>query len=250
MQTGKWQIMSQLSDGEKMETTKTQIFIADVSALHEPRRLAAAMEAVSQERRQKAQRLKRPAAQALTVGAEILLIKALGQVYGIHGSLEIKAGADGKPWLINYPDILFNLSHSADYVVCALGSQPVGVDIQKMATPNLKLARRFFAPSEADWLFSLPAEKQSRGFYDLWALKEAYMKYTGKGFRLPLHAFQLDCHNEEAVNSETAIIIDGKSMPVVIKNYPILENYVLWGVSDTVDFQERIVSISLSGEMY
>jgi len=228
-----------------MEITKTQIFIADVHMLNEPRRLAAAMNEVSQARREKAERLKTASAKALTVGAEILLKKAVGQSCGIHGPLAIKAGVDGKPWLADYPEICFNLSHSGHHVVCGLGSQPVGVDIQKMERPNLKLARRFFAPSEADWLCALPAEQQTRGFYDLWALKEAYMKYTGKGFRLPLHAFQVDCRNEEPIMPGTVIILDGKSMPILIKNYPDLEGYVLWGVTDTIDFQEKIEWIGL-----
>jgi len=228
-----------------MESTITRVFIADVRILNDPRRLAVVIKAVSKQRREKAERLKTPDAKALAVGAEMLLKKAVEQVYGIYEPLEIKVGADGKPLLTDYPEIFFNLSHSGHYVVCGLGARPVGVDIQKMGHPNLKLARRFFAPSEADWLFSLPEKKQTRAFYDLWALKEAYMKYTGKGFRLPMHAFQIDCQKEESINSEMAILTDGKRMPVMTKNYPILENYVLWAVSEPSDFQEKIEWINL-----
>lgn len=228
-----------------METTKTRIFVADVHVLNEPQRLAVAIQEVSKERREKAERLKTPGAKALSVGAEMLLQHALDCVHGISGSLRIAPGEDGKPMLSDYPDIHYNLSHSGHYVVCGLGSQPVGVDIQKMERPNLKLARRFFASSEADWLWALPAGQQTRGFYDLWALKEAYMKYTGKGFGLPLHAFQVDCHHGEPINPGTAIILAGKSMPVMIKNYPDLEDYVLWAVTDTIGFQEKIEWIGL-----
>jgi len=228
-----------------MEVTKTRIFIADVRILNEPHRLATAMQVVSQARREKATRLKTPGAKALSVGAEMLLQQALECVHGISGTLRIAPGEDGKPMLSDYPDIHFNLSHSGHYVVCGLGFQPVGVDIQKMERPNLKLARRFFASSEADWLLALPVAKQARGFYDLWALKEAYMKYTGKGFKLPLHAFQVDCQNESAINPGALIVVDGNSMAVVIKNYPELENYVLWGVTDRIGFQEKLEWISL-----
>ncbi|MEO1815977.1 MAG: 4'-phosphopantetheinyl transferase superfamily protein [Acetobacterium sp.] len=228
-----------------MEATKTRIFIADVRVLNEPHRLAAAMQVVSRARREKAERLKTPEAKALSVGAEILLQQAVERVHGISGSLRIAPGEDGKPMLSDYPDIHFNLSHSGHYVVCGLGVQAVGVDIQKMERPNLKLARRFFASSEADWLWALPAEQQIRGFYDLWTLKEAYMKYTGKGFRLPLHSFHVDCHHGESINPGTAIILDEKSVPVVIKNYPDLEDYVIWSVTDTVGFQEKLEWISL-----
>ncbi|MDO9492449.1 4'-phosphopantetheinyl transferase superfamily protein [Acetobacterium sp.] len=228
-----------------MEIIKTRIFIADVCKLNEPCRLAAAMQEVSQARREKAARLKTAGAKALSVGAEMLLQQAVERIHGISGSLRMTQGEDGKPILSDYPDIHFNLSHSGHYVVCSLGSQPVGVDIQKMELPNLKLARRFFAQSEADWLFSLSAENQTQGFYDLWALKEAYMKYTGKGFNLPMHAFRVDCQNERPINPGTAIVADEKKIPVVIKNFPDLENYVLWSVTDTIDFQEKIEWIGL-----
>jgi len=228
-----------------METTKIRIFIADVSILNEPCQLAAAMQVVSQARREKAERLKTPGAKALAVGAEMLLKKAVEQVYGIDKPLAIKTGVAGKPWLTDYPEICFNLSHSGHYVVCGLGSRPVGVDIQRIEIPNLKLARRFFSQSEADWLCSLPAEKQTSGFYDLWALKEAYMKYTGKGFGLPMNGFQIDCHNEETINPGMAILADGKRVSVVIKDYPDLADYVLWGVTETIGFQEKIEWIRL-----
>ncbi|WP_303866340.1 4'-phosphopantetheinyl transferase superfamily protein [Acetobacterium wieringae] len=228
-----------------MENPKIRIFIADVRSLSKPNRLGAAMKAVSTERQKKAERLKAPAAKALSVGAEILLKKALAQSYDIDGPLVIETGASGKPWFADYPEICFNLSHSGDYVVCGLGSRPVGVDIQKMAQPKLRLAKRFFAPSETDWLIALPQEKQKQGFYDLWALKEAYMKYTGKGFNLPLHTFAIDCHQEVAINPETATISEGQKMPVVFKNYPELEGYVIWSVTDTVDFQECLEWVTL-----
>ncbi|WP_286806526.1 MULTISPECIES: 4'-phosphopantetheinyl transferase superfamily protein [unclassified Acetobacterium] len=228
-----------------MENQKNRIFIADVRSLSKPHRLAAALRAVSTERQKKARRLKTPAAKALSVGAEILLQKAVAQSYGIDGPLVLEAGASGKPWLVDYPQICFNLSHSGDYVVCGLGSRPVGVDIQKMAQPKLRLAKRFFAPSEVDWLLTLPQEEQQQGFYDLWALKEAYMKYTGKGFNLPLHTFAIDCHREAAITAATASISEGDRISVVIKNYPELEGYVIWAVTDTGAFQECLEWITL-----
>lgn len=37
----------------------------------------------------------------------------------------------GKPYLPDYSDVHFNISHSEKYVVCAVSDKPVGVDIQK-----------------------------------------------------------------------------------------------------------------------
>lgn len=228
-----------------MKTIETRMFIADVLPLTDPQKLEAAINGVSKKRQEKAARLKTLEAKALTVGAEMLLKKALSQVYGIDKPLEIKVDADGKPALTEYPEIFFNLSHSGHYVICGLGPRPVGVDIQKMAEPNLKLARRFFTAAEADWLLALPVEKQTRAFFNLWAIKEAYMKYTGKGFKLLMDAFKVTIQAELASIAGVAIDEKGKSLPVVVKNYSVLEDYVIWGVSDTIDFEEKIAWINL-----
>ncbi len=228
-----------------MENPKTRIFIADVRSLSKPYRLAAALKAVSTERQKKAQRLKTPAARARSVGAEVLLKKALAQSYGIQEPLVIKRGSDGKPWLADYPGIFFNLSHSGAYVVCGLGSDSIGVDIQKMSHPKLRLAKRFFAPSEADWLLALPKEQQQQAFYDLWALKEAYMKYTGKGFNLPMDAFTVKPDDPVSGLASPTIYQNERKISARIKSYSGLADYVIWAVTERGDFQEELVWIDL-----
>ena len=39
----------------------------------------------------------------------------------------------GKPYLSDYSDVHFNISHSGEYVVCSVSDKPVGVDIQKIS---------------------------------------------------------------------------------------------------------------------
>lgn len=86
---------------------------------------------------------------------------------------------NGKPYLVNYP-YYFNISHSGDYVVCALSEREVGVDLQIHRGANIgRLAGRFFAPAEADALGR--AADREAFFFRLWARKEAYGKLTGKG---------------------------------------------------------------------
>lgn len=36
----------------------------------------------------------------------------------------------GKPYLRLHPELSFNISHSGDWIACALGDAPVGLDIQ------------------------------------------------------------------------------------------------------------------------
>jgi 4'-phosphopantetheinyl transferase len=219
---------------------KTKIFIMDVSPLSDPVLLEYYLSDVSEDRQEKVKRLKTAKAKAMTTGAALLLRKALSQGYEINQPLTIVKGEYGKPEIRDYPEIHFNLSHSGDYAVCAVGSHPVGVDIQKMAEPNLKLAKRFFAQEESDWLFSLPADQQRQGFYDLWVIKESFMKYTGKGFGLPMRAFTAKISGDHPDDVEIKIVQDEKTESVVLKKYDCLDNYALWCCSDHNQFEENL----------
>ncbi|MDM0045305.1 4'-phosphopantetheinyl transferase superfamily protein [Variovorax dokdonensis] len=76
----------------------------------------------------------------------------------------------------------FNISHSGERVALALAECEVGIDIERRA-PDIDapaLARRFFAPAEAQWIES-GGPRISQRFGALWALKEACLKMQGAG---------------------------------------------------------------------
>ena len=96
----------------------------------------------------------------------------------------------GKPFLKKYPKAHFNISHSGDYVVVAFSDCPVGIDIEKNKGNRLKVAKRFFTQEELDDLFAFAKEEeQINYFYQLWTLKESYMKAVGKGMSMSLSSF-------------------------------------------------------------
>lgn len=96
--------------------------------------------------------------------------------------LEMYYGEKGKPYLRDYP-FYFNLSHSGNYVVCALSRQEVGVDIQQYRRTDIdRLADRFFSAEEKDTLKACHDRREREQlFYQLWTRKEAYGKLTGQG---------------------------------------------------------------------
>ena len=84
----------------------------------------------------------------------------------------------GKPYFPSCPQICFSVSHSGPYWACVVTDRPVGLDLQKHKGGRLEdIARRFFHPQEADWLETQPREC----FFDVWAAKESYVKWTGQG---------------------------------------------------------------------
>jgi 4'-phosphopantetheinyl transferase len=99
---------------------------------------------------------------------------------GIPAS-EIEFGycENGKPHLVD-SEVTFNVSHSADWVVLAMGcSRAIGVDIEriKRSMDVNAIARRYYSPQELEWLKA--SDDQPTAFFQLWARKEAYVKACG-----------------------------------------------------------------------
>lgn len=73
----------------------------------------------------------------------------------------------------------FNLSHSGDWVACAVGLDcQLGVDVEspRRRRSYRALAAEYFAESESRQLDGLPEEQCRQRFYELWTLKESYLK--------------------------------------------------------------------------
>jgi 4'-phosphopantetheinyl transferase len=96
-------------------------------------------------------------------------------------------------------NLFFNLSHSGDKVVMALAKQPdVGVDIEYSGKSRRvkKIASRYFSSIETSSLLALPKTQWLDRFYDLWTLKEAYIKACGMGLAIPLGDFSYSIEEE------------------------------------------------------
>ena len=115
---------------------------------------------------------------------------------------QFEAGEYGKPKLVEaqfkQTGIHFNLSHSGEYLyIGVLHSEQeysdilLGVDIERerAKTDIHGILNRYFSETEIKELLALPAEKQRQRFFDLWALKESYIKATGKGLATRLDSF-------------------------------------------------------------
>ena len=101
-------------------------------------------------------------------------------------SWTFSVGDCGKPDLSRDSrcNVTFNLSHTRGLVACAFGlALPIGIDAVR-TDPGFDcaaVASRYLASEELAHLHALPIEDQSDRFMELWALKEAYAKATGRG---------------------------------------------------------------------
>lgn len=103
----------------------------------------------------------------------------------------------GKPYLKNNNNFHFNISHSGDWIVCAIDEYPVGIDIELIQPINLSIAERFFSSEEYSYIISSPIDKQLSLFYDIWTLKECYIKMIGKGLSISLNSFSIKTEDEK-----------------------------------------------------
>lgn len=107
-------------------------------------------------------------------------------------------GIKGKPYLIDYPDFHFSLSHSGNVVALAVSDREIGLDVQEHITIKRDLAKRFFTEEEQELLSRQKDEDSYRQlFFMLWSIKESYIKYTGLGMSHGLDSFQIDFDKSE-----------------------------------------------------
>jgi 4'-phosphopantetheinyl transferase len=112
------------------------------------------------------------------------LRRILGTQTDLDGrALVILEGGGRKPELRDHPSLHFNLSHSGDYALIAVGSQPLGVDIEaiRLDVDWHALAKMNFHPDERAILEARP-DAAIRTFFQIWAHKEAFLKAIGIGF--------------------------------------------------------------------
>lgn len=106
--------------------------------------------------------------------------------------LRFAYGPQGKPSLAaSDAGLHFNLSHSGELALVAVGQVPLGVDLERLrqvADADL-VARRFFTPNEV--AIQRAASDSNRVFLQHWTRKEAIIKAVGKGLSMPLDTFDV-----------------------------------------------------------
>lgn len=163
------------------------LYTANCEALEKPDVFEQYLPKVPEERREHVMHCRSPRGRALRLGAGLLLIRAVtdcGISAADAAACVIARNKYGKPYFEQEElrDRYFSLSHSGCFALCAFSDSEVGADIQKIGRVNLKTAKKFMHENEYEAFCRLPESEQTKMFYRLWAMKEAYLKYTGSGF--------------------------------------------------------------------
>ncbi len=162
------------------------IYVMDVSSVT----VSDNLNWLSADRREKLLRYRRPEDRQLLIGADYLLLCALSKMpeFAEKSTEELRLAAVrsvdsyGKPFLSDYPGICFNLSHSGCYAACAVGPRPLGIDIQIHQPDYEKLIDSVCTSDEKERLHPISNAARMTCFYNIWSLKESYVKALGRGF--------------------------------------------------------------------
>ncbi len=145
------------------------------------------LDTLPEERRQKALQYKQETDRKLCVASFLLLKAALKDSYNIDGDFTLNYNEHGKPYLADYENIFFNISHCCYGVVCAVSDYEVGVDIQDIRQFKENVPKKVFCAEEQDSLDK--ATDKDREFARIWSKKEAYYKMLGRGLTRKMNEF-------------------------------------------------------------
>lgn len=140
---------------------------------------------VSAYRKNKVKRLKLENDSKLSLASGILLYLALDKYNISEGMCEYSVSEHGKPFLRDFPDIKFNISHSGALAVLFFDAMDTnnryGIDVEKIKPFSKKLADRVFSKADMEILDSLSEKDACEYFAKVWTGMEAYAKMTGTG---------------------------------------------------------------------
>lgn len=164
-----------------------QRYAVNLAALREEE-LVSCRAVLSEERRAKADRFRFEKDRIRCILAEATVRYVMKISYGIDPqTVCIIQDKKGRPMLAEPNDIPldFNISHAGDWVVCSIGSERSGIDIEHIADAKERLAEKVFSEREWNIWSALPTEEKNQMFYQIWTLKECYTKQTGDGLSQP-----------------------------------------------------------------
>lgn len=134
---------------------------------------------------------------ALHLFGKLMLATAL-ETLGQHGDIaHLCYTPYGRPFLEG--DLDFNLSHSGDLVVCAIGrGLRLGIDVEQIQPIQLE----DFGPTmtSLQWTEIRSAPDPIHKFFSYWTLKESLTKADGRGLSYPMEALHIQ---EGRVNTGT-----------------------------------------------
>lgn len=143
--------------------------------------------------------------------------------------ISIRYRKEGAPFLSDHPEYCISLSHSNNYTAAAIAMTPgfrMGIDIEAIGKqPDHAFMKTAFTDREISEM-GADRESGSRTVFRHWTLKEAYLKYIGRGFNENLHQVE---------TLTRGIFHGGKKTDLTRWSREVVQGYMLSAVFDPAD---------------
>ncbi len=97
-------------------------------------------------------------------------------------NFQIDKTEQGKPFLPEFSEFHFNVTHSKGVIMVALSQKPIGIDLERRRELDaISIAKRFFSSQELLFFHQDREDHNQQAFFKCWAAKEAALKADGGG---------------------------------------------------------------------
>lgn len=183
--------MKTASDSRSGDPAPAHLWILDTGAFDEPGTAQPWLARLEPRERDRYAAYRTSAARRDYLGTRALARAALAHYSGQPAEgLRFTADRLGRPeWTSpSIPGLFFSLARTSRLAVGLFArDRNVGVDVELMSAADAsEVAEQFFSPAELAELSTLDGARRPARFYELWTLREAYLKARGVGLTLPL----------------------------------------------------------------
>jgi 4'-phosphopantetheinyl transferase len=178
-------------------------------------RLAEAWSVISQDERERADRLVRDQDRAPWIYTRAFLRRLLAGYLSIEPQLIIFGeGPHGKPEVFQPAGnerLEFNVSHSgAVAVITVARDRRLGIDVERIQ-PDLSwepIAKKLFSAADVAFIEGHPPAERRLAFFSCWVRKESYLKGLGVGLKRALDDFSVP------MGSAVGAVVDPEAHPL------------------------------------
>ena len=107
-------------------------------------------------------------------------------------SVQLSTNGHGKPLVKHAMELDFNVSHSGHWVLFASDRQDIGIDVEWVRPVDVcHIGPRILSRREWNALYRCEPSNRISLFYEIWTLKESYVKAKGVGLSMQFNGFDV-----------------------------------------------------------
>lgn len=219
------------------------LYVSDIDELNNDKNaFETAYKLLPEFRKQKVDKIKPDRSRKCSVAAFILLMYGLINYEIDPYDFEIEINEYGKPSIKGKDNIHFSISHSDSKVICAVGKNNVGCDVERI-NPRKKtdgIIGRFYHSNEKKYIENFQEDDKTKAFFDIWTLKESYVKMIGKGLYVPFDSFGITIGN-----NKITCVTDKTIENIKIESYDIFNEYSCGICIDNSSDEVEIIELNI-----